>query len=420
MQENINLRLYLLKILLDRTKYERLNKLINDSFFDNGAKDLYTVIKNIYDNDLQKQSINLTELEASYFEVYFVNHSHSAKQNIQKLIDKLKMIPELSDSVVNNVISSMYKVSKADELAKICFDISNRPTDNSFSQVHKFLENIDEENLGQTGLVPVTKDIREVLKNSEQQGEFHFNLHSLERATNGIGRGNFMIIFARPETGKTAFWVSMVASPNGFAWQKKNVHIFANEEPAIRTQTRMINASTSMPKDVINKGGLDKAEAKWDEVKDYINIYDCVDKNIDDLNVHCEEHDVDILIIDQLDKINVAGKYNSSHEKLREIYRQAREIAKRHNVLVVGVSQASAEGHGRERLSFNFMENSKTGKAAEADIIIGVGKTDDGGVENVAEGCDRFITISKNKLTGIHDEFRSVLFPIISQYTERT
>ena len=50
---------------------------------------------------------------------------------------------------------------------------------------------------------------------------------------------------------------------------------------------------------------------------------------------NCKEHDVDILIIDQLDKVNITGKYNSSHEKLGEVYRQAREIAKRHKVTFI-------------------------------------------------------------------------------------
>ena len=45
----------------------------------------------------------------------------------------------------------------------------------------------------------------------------------------------FTAIFARPEIGKTAFYVSLVASPNGFCSQGADVHIITNEEPARRT-----------------------------------------------------------------------------------------------------------------------------------------------------------------------------------------
>jgi hypothetical protein len=50
-----------------------------------------------------------------------------------------------------------------------------------------------------------------------------------------------MIAFARPETGKTAFWVSLCTGPQGFAEQGAKVHAFINEEPAIRTQMRAIS-----------------------------------------------------------------------------------------------------------------------------------------------------------------------------------
>ena len=42
------------------------------------------------------------------------------------------------------------------------------------------------------------------------------------------------------------------------------------------------------------------------------------------------------------------------------------------------------------------MANSKTGKAAEADVIIGIGKLDEG-KEDTTKECVRPITISKNK-----------------------
>jgi len=45
-----------------------------------------------------------------------------------------------------------------------------------------------------------------------------------------------------------------------------------------------------------------------------------------------------------------------------------------------------------------MMDNSKTGKAGEADIIIGIGKTGSSDIENTV----RHICISKNKLNGWH------------------
>jgi len=417
--EDGNLKLYVLKIILKRKVFDRVKKIVSDSFFTNGGNDIYKAICKIYEDNPGIESISIDDLRISYFETYFANQSFQAQKNIKNLISRIQQIQDMNDGVVENAIKSMYKSSKADEMSKLCIAIGNNPSQHSFKEIQRFLETIDEEYFDTVDDTSVTRDVDEIIEAVNQQREYKFNIHALQNATEGIGKGNFMIVFARPESGKTAFWVSMVANEGGFAWQKKNVHIFCNEEPAIRTQMRMLNACSNLTKRQILNGSRQLAKDKWKEIESYIYTHDSVDMNMEDLNTYCKEHDVDILIIDQLDKVNVTGKYNSSHEKLGEVYRQAREIAKRHDVFVIGLSQASAEAHGRTRLSFNVMANSKTGKAAEADVIVGIGKLDEGR-EDPNEACVRQITISKNKLTGDHGEFEVRLVPTLSQFTSFT
>ena len=414
--ETGNLRLYILRTLLTKEKYDKLKSEIDISIFQNGAREIYKTISNVYRDNPNITQINFSDLKLAYFNTYYPNTSYASQKNIHELIDSLERQEEPSDDVVATALKSMYRIKKADELARICLDISNNPSSTSLKQVEKFMANVDEEQTQQESEA-VTKDVDKIVEALQEQGEFKFNLNSLQRATNGIGRGNFMIVFARPDVGKTAFWVSLVASPNGFAWQEKKVSIFANEEPAIRTQMRLLNASTGLQRGNILNGSRDLAKQKWSTISPYIDNFDCVGKTMDDLDEYCSTNDVDILIIDQLDKINVTGKYNATHEKLREVYTQSRELAKRHNILVIGMSQASAEAQGRSRVTFSTMENSKTGKAAEADIILGIGKEDE--VENYLEDCVRFVTLSKNKLTGDHAVFEVILRPTISRYAER-
>ena len=414
--ETGNLRLYILRTLLTRDKYDKLKSEIEESIFQNGARELYKTIGCIYRDNPNITEINFSDLRLAYFNTYYPNTSFASQKNIHELIDNIENQEPPSDDVVSTALRSMYRIKKADELARICLDISNNPSSSSLKQVEKFMANVDEEQTQQESEA-VTKDVDEIVEALQEQGEFKFNLPSLQRATNGIGRGNFMIIFARPDVGKTAFWVSLVASPQGFAWQQKKVSIFANEEPAIRTQMRLLNSSTGLQRGNILNGSRDVAKNKWASISPYIENFDCVGKTMDDLDEYCSTNDVDILIIDQLDKINVTGKYNATHEKLREVYTQSRELAKRHNILVIGMSQASAEAQGRSRVTFSTMENSKTGKAAEADIILGIGKEDE--AENFMDDCVRFVTLSKNKLTGDHAEFEVILRPTISRYAER-
>ena len=96
--------------------------------------------------------------------------------------------------------------------------------------------------------------------------------------------------------------------------------------------------------------------------------------------------------------MKVDGKFNRGDEKLKEIYLQAREIAKRNKCLVWGVSQASAEADNMREVEYRFLDNSKTGKAGEADLIIGIGKRNDDAGRNGL----RHLCISKNKQNGFH------------------
>ena len=413
--EDGNLRLYVLKILLTKKNFLRVKNIIHDDFFTNGVKDIYKAIAQIYEDNPEIEQINYDDLRISYFETYFSNQSVSAQLNIKNIISRLEQSKPMTDSVIENAIKSMYKMSKADEMSRLCIEIGNNPSKHSFQEIKRFLNDVDEDNFEEKESTLVSTDLDEILSINEHNGEFKFNISELENSTGGIGRGNFMVVFARPETGKSAFWVSLVAKQDGFAWQGHKCHSFINEEPARRIQMRMVNACSDITRKEVYNGSRHLADTHWNKIKNNIFTHDKVDMTMEDLDTYCKDNEVDVLIIDQLDKVNVVGKYNSSHEKLREIYRQAREIAKRHNCLVIGMSQASAEGHNKATLSFDVMENSKTGKAAEADLIIGIGKNDAEELD-VNEGHRRTISISKNKLSGTHPVFHLHIIPSLSQY----
>jgi replicative DNA helicase len=143
-------------------------------------------------------------------------------------------------------------------------------------------------------------------------------------------------------------------------------------------------------------------------------MIDTVDWSLDDIDSHCEKYKPDIIVIDQLDKVNVKGTFARTDEKLRAVYTGAREIAKRRNCAVIAISQASADAQNRNNISFDMMENSKTGKAAEADLIIGIGS-------NIAvdpSDRSRTLNVSKNKITGWHDDPTCVINKYLSKYTD--
>ncbi len=342
-------------------------------------------------------------------DVYNPALTRAAKTNFLNLIDEIKSEKMPNEDVADDILDSMYKRSLAHKIAVEATNIYNGG-DASFNTIRGFID--EAENQVEEDGDAVTDDIDKLIKEIDADTQYKFgDIPDLRKLVKGVGKGNLMIVFARPEAGKTAFWISLVANRNGFASQNIKVHALVNEEPAIRTQMRLINCWTGMTKEEIAVD-IDKAKQEWNKIKSNVRIVDTVDWDLDQVDAYCKKHNPEILVIDQLDKVSTKGNFARTDEKLRAIYMGAREIAKRNDCCVIAVSQASADAHGQTMLSFDMMENSKTGKAAEADLIIGIGQ------QNIvdSEATLRTLCVSKNKITGWHGRIDCVINPFLSRY----
>ena len=93
------------------------------------------------------------------------------------------------------------------------------------------------------------------------------------------------------------------------------------------------------------------------------------------------------------------------------------KLAKRYDCALLVVSQASAEAKGRTKLSPFEMEGSKIGKSAETDLILGIGKIENDS-EEAEQDLTRYITVSKNKLSGWHGTIVCNIKPDVSRYVD--
>jgi len=397
----------LLKMMLNKKFYNEYRGVISRNVFEGDLGSFYDSLQKAhkdYEGDLKLDDI-LT-LHTGKFNPAL---TRTAKEKFTDLVEDIKTVTDPSPQIAEDIVNLMADRETAQKIAIEATEIFNGKPAN-FNDILKLIEN-HKKNMPDNSIQAVTNDIGSVMEQLSVTTKWKFNIPILREKVGGIGDGNLMIAFARPETGKTAFWVSLVSAPYGFAEQGAKVHAFINEEPAIRTQMRTISCSTGYTRDDI-PDNMEEVHFAWSKVKDNIFLFDVVDWTLDDIDSHCEKHKPDIVVIDQLDKVNVDGTFARSDEKLRAIYTGAREIAKRRNCAVIAISQASAEADNRNSISFSMMENSKTGKAAEADLIIGIGRNASTDTEN----RNRTLCISKNKITGYHGEPSCVIRRDISRY----
>ena len=355
---------------------------------------------------------DLTILEVR--ELYKVGNptaTRAKRELISDMLDDIENIPHIGEDVAADVINTLWQQETGKQIADLALSIMEGSTD-KLLEIKSIVEKT------QDGFVPkddydeIPTDLDTLLEFEQTESCWEFNIPTLHKVVRGGKAGEFMIAFARPEIGKTAFYVSLAASPNGFCCQGADVHIITNEEPARRTMLRAVSAYTGYDEHNIFVHKK-QAKEKFAEIAANITMIDNVDASIEWLDKYCANKKPHIIVVDQLDKLNVMGSFARTDEKLREIYTKFREVCKRRDVFGIGVSQASADAEARTNVTYAMMENSKTGKAAEADLIIGIGKSD------VTDNNDsrRYLTISKNKLTGFHGNIVCNLNTDLSRYT---
>jgi len=248
-----------------------------------------------------------------------------------------------------------------------------------------------------------------------------FNLKSLHDKVGALSPGHFFQFMGRPDAGKTAFIISCVAGPGGWADQGAVVDWYVNEEPVKRTRWRCMSAYSGMTKEQLMKD-VTSAKSIWGKIKQNVRTIDIpFGTPVEQIAYRTRDRKPDIVIVDQLDKLGVrplAGNFAGETERIRLLYIKFREIAKTYNALTVGVCQASAEAEGKRVVTYDMAENSKTGKAAECDLFGAVGRNplSDNMVE---EDYHRWITISKSKLdSGWKGSIGCMMEPTLSRYVE--
>ena len=216
-----------------------------------------------------------------------------------------------------------------------------------------------------------------------------------DRLEGGMRRGHHVVVFARPEVGKTMFVINLMS---GFLRDGHTVLYVGNEDPLPDIVMRVIARMTNMPSEEI-RADPDKADelarqAGYDNLI-LASLCPGTPREIEGLVL---EYKPDVVVVDQLRNLHV-------HEESRVIQLEKsatamRNLGKRYDVLVVSVTQAGDSASGKGVLDMGDVDFSNTGIPAQADLMIGIGMSQ----QDELAGR-RVISLPKNKRTGVHGFF---------------
>jgi replicative DNA helicase len=387
--------LKLLKKCLDYTFYDQVQEQLEEDLFPREVRKVFDTLVDHF--RFHSNSIAVTDLKALFF-ARFPSLSATEIRNYEILFDNLDK-EEVSDDVAKSLLRLELVRNNASKVANEAINITDGKQQD-LTKLRSLITLLDTTAKPvEEELVPVTSNLRELIELGKAEHKWKFPLDNLEEIGDGIGPGVFGIIAGRPNSGKTAFGISCIYHPqNGWAKQGAKVALFGTEERVFRHKKRGISCYTGM------------TEAEWTiaeeeatriyaEIKDNILEFDVVGITLKRIEEWLDKKRPDIVVVDMLDKVRIYGEFGAKHDELRELYTQSRETAKKFDCAFVGMSQLSADAEGMLHPGADLLEGSKTGKYAEGDFIITIGKESLSRTNNVDTGF-RMANFAKNKLTG--------------------
>ena len=406
------MELSLIRSLMDRSFYDdHRGARCPDRLFSKDVRKIKQAIDTAMDR--YERTVTPDEIEA----LFMSNNptlTTAQKQAYSALFHKIKGETPMGSDVAQEVLSKLFQQVVGEDIANLGFDYVNGDK-SSLEPLRLLLEQYGDDFTPNLNVEWDDIEIETLLARNDLEARWTFNIASLTRKVEGVNSGHLIEIGARPNTGKTSFHANLIAAPGGFAHQGANCIILCNEEGYHRVGARYLTAATGMTMREV-KDNPAKARELYAPVKERIKIKDATGRDMNWVESICKSYKPDIVLLDMGDKFAKTGGFARTDEALKANAVHARMIAKQHECAIFYMSQLSADAEGKVLLNQSMMEGSRTGKAAEADLMVLIAKNPP--VDNQEEeDTQRHLNVVKNKLTGWHGVVHCELEYQTARYT---
>lgn len=221
----------------------------------------------------------------------------------------------------------------------------------------------------------------------------------------GVPLGSHIVLFARPEIGKSLFSVNMCGE---FLKQGAKVLYFGNEDPQQAMRMRFVSKLAGLTKDLIIKNPKQAWATAEENGLNNLIFVGKGDVSLGLVETLAEKYEPKIIVVDQMRNLNIGNRFTRV-EGLEHIAMNLRRIYKDANAIGISITQAGDSAEGRKVLTMGDVDFSNTGIPATADIMLGMGADESSIAMN-----RRVITFVKNKISGNHDSVVVRVIPNLS------
>ena len=377
----------------DKIIFTKYYKYVNINYIKINYNELYKLFNMIdlyYEKYNNNNNINITELDIFYNSNYLLKDNE--RKDLESLLKDVYEQDITNMEAIIGLLEEHRRRSLAGQVALMALDVEAGKK--STAELLELFNNFEHQEVEADEITPVDMDLDNLYDTQIATPGLRWRINWLNKSLGSLRKGDFGFIFARPETGKTTFLASeithMVSQTDG------DILWFNNEEQGTKVGIRVYQATLGLTTQALFADKQANKEQYRAITNNRIKILDFEDSSSKHrIESVLKQYNPALIIFDQIDKIR-GFKGDRNDLELKQIYQWAREISKTY-APVIAVSQASGEAEGKLFLTMDMVDGSKTAKQGEADWILGIGKEQD----NTSRS--RYFNITKNKLIGDKD-----------------
>lgn len=419
----MSLDITLLQVMKTRKEYVRLHRAVNERAFDIRTTTVLNDFGKYFEEFPDCDVIPLSGEFATWFTVAHRTIKEEDMAVYRQIFRQCAAEPPeaVRDVVVTKLLES--------NLAVLVSDIADRwirGEEISPGQMLRRVVDDFEADVSRKVKIPFIPIGDNLFKDAVNEAGVCWRSEPLNLCMRKLRAGDFGILAARPDAGKTSFIASEITHiapqlPAYFENDKRPIIWFNNEGPGERIQERIIQAALGLPASKIV--ALQKSGQLWQKYTEAIGgdllrirVLDVHGYKSWQIEEIIKQTQPGLIVFDMIDNIKFDGDVLNGGQRTDQIlegmYQWARELAVRFRCIALATSQISADGEGLAYPTLGMLKDSKTGKQGAADFIITLGKKNEPAYENI-----RFLGLTKNKLH-VEGQKRSPAAEVVFAATE--
>lgn len=395
----MNTELHLLKILSKHESFFRFKNIVKPHTLSKDARIIFECFEDYWKYCEDDKDINWFEFATWFRLIKYPIWKEEKLERFTLLFNQLENLQQIEHDQVKEIIETFISIDYSLRIVNVANKIIDGEPDVTLEEVEEILDEYHRESKRSTNssMCLVTDNMEDLFYNISEGG-LEWRLEELNISIGPLRQSNFVLVSARPESGKT----TLLASEASFMAQQSERPVlwFNNEEDGKAVYARIIQATLGWDTRRLHQSPTTTMES-YNKIfsgdRERIKVFD-----LDSAHNHyifitkmIARYEPSLIIIDQLRKVRGFEKQSVTDiNRLAHIYGWGRDIAKEF-APVITAHQARGDAEGIKWINRNQLEGSQTEIQGELDVQIMMGRSLERGEED-----NRYLNIVKNKLPG--------------------